>query len=248
MAIRLAIEGDLRFISHHDTMRLFERALTRAQLPVKYSEGYNPRPRLSLPLPRAVGIASDAELLVVEMHEGVGAAEVVARLSPQMPPGLTLAEGWMSTDKRPPEPQRVEYEMALGAEDVPEVTERLGRLLASDLWPIQRDSAPGRAGRAIDLRCYLLEASVHHARLTWATRVTNRGTVRPAEFLSAVGLSPAACLHRVRRIAVEWRTGDSTLISGRVGQIGGACANGEHLTQPPASSSERHGCHESRLP
>src|SRR3990172_12981655 len=61
-----SIDGDLRFISHHDTLRLFRRALARADLPVRFSEGFNPHPRIMIPLPRPVGIASRAEGLVVE--------------------------------------------------------------------------------------------------------------------------------------------------------------------------------------
>ena len=88
MAIRFVIEGDLRFISHHDTMRLFERALSRAQLPVRFSKGFNPGPRLSLPLPRSVGIASGVELLAVELDDAIEPAVVLGTLSEQMPAGL----------------------------------------------------------------------------------------------------------------------------------------------------------------
>ncbi|GAF87148.1 unnamed protein product, partial [marine sediment metagenome] len=54
------VDGDLRFISHHDMLRLFARSLARAALPVRFSEGFNPHPRLSIPLPRPVGVASQA--------------------------------------------------------------------------------------------------------------------------------------------------------------------------------------------
>ena len=64
-AFEFSVTGDLRFISHRDTVRVFQRALARAALPVAYSEGFNPHPRLSLPLPRAVGVASEAELMDV---------------------------------------------------------------------------------------------------------------------------------------------------------------------------------------
>src|SRR5690606_16197351 len=94
VAIRFRVEGDLRFISHHDMMRLFERALARARLPVKHSEGFNPRPRMSLPLPRPVGVATLADRLVVELREPVETTDALARLRRQMPVGLTLAEAF----------------------------------------------------------------------------------------------------------------------------------------------------------
>ena len=68
-AIELSVEGDLRFLSHHDMMRAMERLVCRAKLPLKYTQGFNPRPVLSLSLPRPVGVASRAELLVVTLEE-----------------------------------------------------------------------------------------------------------------------------------------------------------------------------------
>ncbi len=66
-AIRFRIGGALRFLSHAETARLWQRACTRAALPVRYSQGFNPHPRMSLPLPRPVGVAADEELLVVKL-------------------------------------------------------------------------------------------------------------------------------------------------------------------------------------
>ncbi|MBI4580945.1 MAG: DUF2344 domain-containing protein, partial [Planctomycetes bacterium] len=89
IAIRFAVQDDVRFISHHDTMRMFERALARTDLPVRFSEGFNPRPKLSLPLPRPVGIATTADVLVVELTQPVVPEEALGRLAAQMPRGVT---------------------------------------------------------------------------------------------------------------------------------------------------------------
>ena len=70
-AFAFSVTGDLRFISHRDTIRVFQRALARASLPVRYSEGFNPHPRLSLPLPRPVGVASEAEIIIVEFDQAM---------------------------------------------------------------------------------------------------------------------------------------------------------------------------------
>ena len=63
-----SVTGDLRFISHRDTLRLLQRAVARADLPVRFSEGYNPHPRIAIPLPRPVGVASDDEAVVIEFE------------------------------------------------------------------------------------------------------------------------------------------------------------------------------------
>ena len=90
MLLRLAIEGDLRFISHRDTVRMLQRALARAALPVTYSPGFNPRMKLSLLVPRPVGMATEADLALMQLAEPLAAEEIQARLAPQMPKGARL--------------------------------------------------------------------------------------------------------------------------------------------------------------
>ena len=69
LAIRFKVEGTLRFLSHAETVRLLERACVRAGLRLRYSEGFNPHPKLSLPLPRPVGVESDEELLCLWVEQ-----------------------------------------------------------------------------------------------------------------------------------------------------------------------------------
>ena len=204
MAIRFVIEGDLRFISHHDTMRLFERALSRAQLPVKFSQGFNPRPRLSLPIPRAVGIASGVELLVVDLAEPAEPGVVLDRLSEQMPAGLKLTDAWMIADKHPPQPVRVDYELPLPPDRVETVSQATQNLMAAPTWAIERTGPGARKIKDIDLKQYLAEASVCEGILRWTVHVTAGGTLRPGELLAAVGLPPQEWQHHVRRTGVQW--------------------------------------------
>ena len=62
MSGRYKIHGNARFLSHQETMRVIARAIIRSGIALIYSQGYNPHPKLSLPLPRNVGLASDDEL------------------------------------------------------------------------------------------------------------------------------------------------------------------------------------------
>ena len=194
-------------------MRLFERALSRAQLPVKFSEGFNPRPKLSLSLPRAVGVASDVELLVVEFDQVVEPAEVMQKLGEQMPDGLTLIEAWPMPESRAPQPELVEYQLPLTPERLTPVAELLERVLAAPTWMVGRDKARGQREKEIDLRAYLHAAAIKDQTLCWTVRVTNSGTLRPAEMLTALGLNPKEWHHRVRRIAVQWSNAGTTQVA-----------------------------------
>ena len=66
-SIRFAVEGDVRFLSHLDVLRAIERIAARAGLPLRYSRGFNPRPKFSVPHPRPVGVAARRDLLVLSL-------------------------------------------------------------------------------------------------------------------------------------------------------------------------------------
>jgi radical SAM-linked protein len=87
-----AKEGPAKYISHLDLLRAFERAARRAGLPIAFTQGFNPHPKLSFAAPLAVGTAGEAEFADIEMT-GNTSAEVVAKsLSEVMPEGLRLIE------------------------------------------------------------------------------------------------------------------------------------------------------------
>lgn len=210
VAIRFAITGDLRFISHHDTMRLFERALARARLPVAFSAGFNPRPRLALPLPRSVGMAAQDDLLVILLTDRVAPEQVARRLAEQLPEGLGLSDAWELPPGGSVQPDRAVYEVELPSESR-DAAAAAARFRAADQWLIHREGAPGRkrrkGGKTVDLRAYVCEVSVADNVLSWTVRVTAKGSARPVEVLSALGLDPAVWRHRVRRTHVDWHIG-----------------------------------------
>jgi radical SAM-linked protein len=232
VAIRFRVEGDLRFISHHDTMRLFERALARAQLPVKFSEGFNPRPRMSLPLPRPVGMATSADVLVIELHEPTGPSVVLDRLREQMPAGLELVDAFELEAARKLHVERVNCEVALAGDQVEAARAAVDRVLAAESWPVQRTDERGRVTRSIDLRPLLIEASVEPGALRWSHRVSDGGSARPGEWLQAFGLEPAEHLHRVRRTEIHWQTEPPAGPPPRSAELAGALANAEALPTP----------------
>lgn len=81
---------ELKYITHLDLMRFFERALRRANLPVAYSEGFSPHAQLSLAAPLPVGTTSDAELMDVFLEERLAPKTLLAQLAKQTPAGITL--------------------------------------------------------------------------------------------------------------------------------------------------------------
>jgi len=81
-----------RFLSHLDLLRSMERAFRRAHLPLAFSEGFNPHPRISYGSALAVGVTSDGEYLDVMLREKVSPEELKKRLEEAMPPALKVLE------------------------------------------------------------------------------------------------------------------------------------------------------------
>jgi radical SAM-linked protein len=92
LRIRYAKRGRLRFTSHRDFGRAFERAVRRAGLPIAHSSGFSPHPRISYANASPTGAASEAEYLEVGLTEWREPDEVRAALDEALPPGLDILD------------------------------------------------------------------------------------------------------------------------------------------------------------
>lgn len=91
----------LRFISHLDVQRLLQRALRRAKLPVRYSQGFNPHPLLSCASALSVGYTSDAEWMDVRLDEDIRPEDFISRMNAVLPEGLRVINA-MGIDENVP--------------------------------------------------------------------------------------------------------------------------------------------------
>lgn len=90
--LRYAKRGPLRFTSHRDFARAFERALRRGGIPVAYSQGFTPHPRISYASAAPTGAASEAEYLEVGLQAPMAPEALVAALDSALSPGLDVLE------------------------------------------------------------------------------------------------------------------------------------------------------------
>jgi radical SAM-linked protein len=90
--LRFAKRGRLRFTSHRDIARAFERALRRARVPMAYSAGFNPHPRVSWLGASPTGVASEAEYVELALAERVEPAALREALDAALPPGIDIVE------------------------------------------------------------------------------------------------------------------------------------------------------------
>ena len=83
-----------KYVSHLDFVRVFGRAMRRAQIPIAYSEGFNPHPLLTFALPLPVGHTSECEILEIVLAEDLPKEEIVSRLNSVLPAGITVKEAF----------------------------------------------------------------------------------------------------------------------------------------------------------
>lgn len=84
--------GDVKYIGHLDVLALFDRATRRAGIPMAFSEGFNPRPKLSFAHPLAVGIESNCEYMEMELTREVNLSVVKEKLNAILPEGVEIIE------------------------------------------------------------------------------------------------------------------------------------------------------------
>ena len=84
--------GMMKYISHLDLMRLFMRAMRRADLSLKLSEGFSPHPKLSLKRALKLGLESESEEAAIVLRLPIAPEEFKSRLQPQLPEGISIKD------------------------------------------------------------------------------------------------------------------------------------------------------------
>ena len=125
----------LKYISHLDLLRVWERLLRRAALPVSYSQGFNPHPKITIAMPLPVGCTGEREVLDVVMDQALPAQHIVDVMQPVCPTGL----GIVAVREVPlPEPalpgriRRATYRVTLSGIESDGVAERAAELCARE--------------------------------------------------------------------------------------------------------------------
>lgn len=204
-----------RWIGHLDLQRAFARALRRAGLPVSFSEGFNPRPRLAFASALGVGVTGSGEAAMLTLSEPVGPDDVASRLNAVLPRGLrvtgaeevAVAEARAALGAFRAASYRVECEIGEGV-SVQSVDDALRALLGSTEALVTRTrdgrSSPIEARRQIR-RLAVAAGPCASARvvLEMELGMESEGSVRPAEVVGLLALSvPGLLARRIHRNAL----------------------------------------------
>ncbi len=198
LRLKFAKGETIRYISHLDVARTWERVFRRAGLPVAYSQGFNPRPRFQIAAALPVGVTGRAELLDVWLTETLSPEPVLNRLQPVLPPGLSVS-GIEDVELRGPSLQSqmraADYRAVVSSpEPVEAIRARIQALLDAPTLPRQRHHK-GK-WQSYDLRPFIQTLGAEPAEdaehiLTMRLQASPQGAGRPDEVLDALGLSVA---------------------------------------------------------
>ena len=202
---------EVKYITHLDLMRLWERMLRRAAIPVAYSEGFSPRPRISLAAPLPVGVTSEGELMDIQLERRVSPHYFLRALLAQLPPGMDITEVREVSLRLPSLQSQVseaEYRVDVAADrELAAVQLAIRELLAKDKlpWEHMRDTGP----HCYDIRALVEDIWIEDWRGTECTlgmrlRADSKGTGRAEQVTLALGFpTPPHSIHRTRLIVAR---------------------------------------------
>jgi len=183
--VRFTKTGKMRFLSHHDLMRLFERALRRTGLPLRMTEGYNPHPVIAFPTALGLGIESLDEILEFELTSWTSPKGIEKQLGEQLPEGVTIAAAEAFDRKQRSFVNFVEYEAECPGQGEG-AADRIRAFLALKECPVERVSDKG--SKTVEIRQYVMALEAENDRIYLRIRITDQGTAKPEEVLRSVGV------------------------------------------------------------
>lgn len=199
---------EVKYISHLDVMRLWERALRRADIPMAYSQGFSPHPKISIAAPLPIGVTSDGELMDILIRKRVSPYYFIKAVGEQLPRGigiLRVEQVALTLPSLQSQIRQSEYRVEVATDkQVEEVETALRSFLSAKQlpWQHQRDT---------EVRYYDLRPLVDHLWLVgWhesgctlgmRLRADSTATGRAEQVTAALGFSDRPrVIHRTKLI------------------------------------------------
>lgn len=201
--MEFSIGGLLRYCTHLELLSLFSKLLIRVGLPVRFSCGFNPSPRVSLTVARPTGVASDSERLRCELeNDNVDPEEILKRCSNiYSEPKIRFIRAWLTEQEKLEKPVAIVWQVDLnGREDL--LSSGCKRLLTAG--SIVRKTKGG--GKQIILSEFIRKVEIVEKSILIEVAILSEGTLRPAELVSLIGLDKEDLYRRVKRASVIWES------------------------------------------
>ena len=201
--IRFGKQPRLRFISHLDLQRFFQRAVNRTGLPIAYSQGFNPHPVMSFGSALALGWTSEYEVIDIKLSAPMGRKRTEDAVRAALPEDLPVYEARMVDDRHAAPMAQVkmsDYRVTLSGEDAPAVIAQIPAFMASEHVEAVKKTKSGE--KAIDARAMVVDLEPLDDGFTARLMLTERDSMKPDQLISILsGLAgvepPRARIHRL---------------------------------------------------
>lgn len=184
--IRYERGDELKFISHLDILKLFERAARRCDLPVSYTEGFNPRPKFVFGNPLPVGVTSECEFVDIHLTKDMSSEEVINMLNDVMPKGVRMLDATELSDKNDNIMATVsasEYILTVTA-----TKEELDKFINAYLLniPLNVEKRSKSGSKMMDIRHMIRDLKIEDDKIVIITDAGNTNNLRPELAVSAL--------------------------------------------------------------
>jgi radical SAM-linked protein len=201
---------EVKYLSHLDLMRLWERALRRADVPLAYSHGYNPHPRISIAAPLPIGVTSAGELMDVWLHRRASPYSFTKKVNAQLPSGIDIVgavQMALSLPSLQSQIRKAEYHVCLMSDKKKsDIEEALSAFLARREfhWQHKREGEVRRYDlRALVDKLWVVECHNSKYIIGMLLRTDNSGTGRAEQLSLALGFAdPPESIHRTKLVMV----------------------------------------------
>lgn len=194
LRIRFSRGPEIKFISHLDIVRLWQRAFNRAGIQIAYSSGFTPHPRIALAAPLPLGVTSEAEWMDIFIIKGVAPQYFVSAVNQQLPPGMLVDKVYPIGAELPSLQSQIslaEYSIEVETEKGPgDIKAALESLLKLEHlpWEHLRDTGPHK----YDLRpliddLWIIEWNPPLGVIGMRLQCSNNGSGRPEQVAAALG-------------------------------------------------------------
>lgn len=179
--------GRAVYISHLDLNRCMLRTFRRSQLPIWYTEGFNPHPYFSFALALSLGYSSCCEILDFNLNEDISFDEVKERLNSVMPEGMCIIDVY-SPKMKITEIAKAEYGIELSSADVTALRDDIDKLLAQSEILIEKKSKKGI--KTVDIKPFIelcsIESNENRMNIIMRLPAGTKNNINPSLFIDSL--------------------------------------------------------------
>ncbi len=188
--LRFKKEKECKYISHLDLVRCINRAVKKSKLPIWYTEGFNPHPLLSFPLPLSLGMEGERECLDIKLEDMAQEAEIISKLNENLPQGIRITQANIPV-KKAKDIAFALYELKITSEDkkinAKQISENLQTLLKMEEIIVEKKTKSGLKNINIspDIQMYVVGEKDNYVKLTVVLSAGSEKNINPNLLLKA---------------------------------------------------------------